>query len=89
MDEGKRCEMKRSLARMLAISAIFGTALGVYFLYVGIGHNTQGEFVGDSGQVDILYCIKVFGAWFVVGAVLGTSAYLLWNAAMKVWRRSN
>jgi len=81
--------MKPLLFKVFVTSAAFGALFGAYFLYVGIAHDSQGEFVTESGQFDILYCIEIFGAWFVVGSILGVVACFAVNMVIKLFRRSN
>ncbi|MDQ2694546.1 MAG: hypothetical protein M3Z21_04040 [Pseudomonadota bacterium] len=53
------------------ISVISGVAAGGMMLWIGFQHNAQGEFFNTiTNEVDYIYSLFVFGAWFVVVAFL-------------------
>ena len=72
------------------ISASFGVSLGALFLFIGITHNTQSEFYLDTGIIDIWYCIKIYGAWFVLGFISMLIVFIGYHALLHTFiRRSN
>lgn len=79
--------MKPSTIRVLTTSVIAGVVLGAVMLALGIQHNTQGEFISDTGSYDLRYCVLIFGAWFVVGAALGGVGHLLARLVSSRLRR--
>ena len=61
--------MKIKWIRGVFISVSFGVILGAIFLFIGINHNAQSEFYLDTGIIDLWYCIKIYGSWFVLGFI--------------------
>jgi len=79
--------MKSFLVSPLVWVTLFGLFTGSLFLYLGFTHGTQSEFYHTSGQIDYVYCFKVFASWFILGSVLGLVVYGTYRVVRHVFRR--
>jgi hypothetical protein len=67
--------VSRFAVRYLIAGIASGVTVGITALYLGIQHNTQGEFFNDVGELDLWYSFNVFISWFVLGVLAGVVIY--------------
>jgi phosphate/sulfate permease len=56
---------------------LFAAVVASIALALGLQHNTQSEFVDESGQLDVFYCAQIFFSWFFMALLAG--AALAWS----------
>lgn len=76
------------ITRIALVAIASGAAAGAAALWLGLRHNTQGEFfVSGTEQIDYTYCALVFGSWFTgVGVAAFTVATVVFAAATLIRR---
>lgn len=82
--------MKKYFRINLYISSVLALLIGSILLYVGLKHNSQGEFYSvESGQVDFAYIAVIFFSWavsvFIVCVLIGAIVFLIYRLASIAW----
>jgi hypothetical protein len=87
-NRGRNSEAMRLIDRLALASTASGLLGGGVALWLGLHHNSQGEFfIADTGRLDIRYCALVFAAWFAIAGVAALLAALAVRGIVRVFRR--
>lgn len=81
--------MKLLNSKALIVSVGCGFFLASVMIALGFAHNSQSEFYLPGGGIDYKFSLGLFGAWFVVGAIVGFLTYFLFQFVLNALARKN
>lgn len=81
--------MKNICVQLVAVSLAFGTASGFAFLWLGITHNAQSKFYLPTGDLDYIYCIKLFASCFIIGVFAGGGIFVVCRMLLRLFARED
>lgn len=75
------------IVRLALIAAAIGVVVAALMLWLGMRHNSQGEFyVPETNQIDLGYAVKVFAYWFLPVSTLAFAVIFAGARLAKVLR---